>query len=152
MVTSPTGVVEAAGVAHARDGVLLAVRLPVRPFDRFNTRLLVQWLDGHGNPRWGAGAYAAPVAGRQRNQRDPILLASPDGGFVCFVRAAEGSSRDSSTVSASVPKVNGSGAPKEPWADAYPPVRGGPHGLIRMAAPSSRSWLSRLSTSMAGTM
>jgi hypothetical protein len=81
-------------VAHARDGVLVAVRRHID--DRYNnTRILVQWLDGHGNPRWGAGAYAAPVAGTEE-QRDPFLLASPDGGgFVCFVRAAQHVARDS---------------------------------------------------------
>jgi hypothetical protein len=75
---------EAVVVAHARDGVLVAVR---RGIDRDNSRILVQWLDGHGNPRWGAGTYAAPVAGREE-QIEPFLLASSDGGgFVCFVRA-----------------------------------------------------------------
>jgi hypothetical protein len=77
---------EAVVVAHARDGVLVAVR---RRIDRDSSRILVQWLDGHGNPRWGAGAYAAPVAGREE-QLEPFLLASPDGGgFVCFVRSAQ---------------------------------------------------------------
>jgi len=85
VATSPLAGGEALVVAHARDGVLVAVR---RPIDRDNSRILVQWLDGHGAPRWGAGAYAAPVAGREE-QFDPFLLASSDGGgFVCFVRSA----------------------------------------------------------------
>ncbi len=79
---------EAVVVAHARDGVLVAVR---RLIGRDNSRILVQWLDGHGNPRWGAGTYAALAAGRE-DQLDPFLLASPDGGgFVCFVRDASSS-------------------------------------------------------------
>lgn len=70
-------------VAHARDGVLVAVR---RHIGGGRSRILVQWLDGHGNPRWGTGTYAAPVA-RRENQLEPFLLASSDGGgFVCFVR------------------------------------------------------------------
>ncbi|MFP5285232.1 MAG: hypothetical protein ACLGI9_05800, partial [Thermoanaerobaculia bacterium] len=70
----------------ARDGVLVAVR---RRIDQDNSRILVQWLDRHGNPRWGAGTYAAPVAGREE-QTQPFLLASSDGGgFVCFVRGAQ---------------------------------------------------------------
>lgn len=86
VAASPVAGGEALVVAHARDGVLVAVR---RRIDQDNSRILVQWLDGHGNPRWGAGAYAAPVAGREE-QLEPFLLASPDGGgFVCFVRAAQ---------------------------------------------------------------
>jgi hypothetical protein len=85
VATAPVAGAEAVVVAHARDGVLVAVR---RRIGYDNSRILVQWLDGHGNPRWGAGTYAAPVAGRE-DQLDPFLLASPDGGgFVCFVRAA----------------------------------------------------------------
>src|SRR3954451_17294039 len=83
VATAPVAGSEAVVVAHARDGVLVAVR---RPIGLDNSRILVQWLDGHGNPRWGAGTYAAPVAGGE-DQRDPVLLASSDGGgFVCFVR------------------------------------------------------------------
>ena len=78
---------QAAVVAHAGDGVLVAVQ---RRIGRHNSRILVQWLDGQGNPRWGAGVYAAPVIGREE-QREPFLLASSDGGgFVCFVRATQG--------------------------------------------------------------
>ena len=83
VTTAPVEGAEAVVVAHARDGVLVAVR---RRIGQDNSRILVQWLDGHGNPRWGAGTYAAPVAGRE-DQLDFFLLASPDGGgFVCFVR------------------------------------------------------------------
>lgn len=77
---------EAVVVAHARDGVLVAVR---RRIDRKNSRILVQWLDRLGNPRWGAGTYAAPVAGREE-QTQPFLLAGSDGGaFVCFIRGSQ---------------------------------------------------------------
>ena len=87
VATVPLAGAEALVVAHARDGVLVAVR---RRIDEDTSRILVQWLDGHGNPRWGAGMYAAPVAGREE-QREPFLLASSDGGgFVCFVRAVVG--------------------------------------------------------------
>jgi hypothetical protein len=86
VATAPVAGAEAVVVAHARDGVLVAVR---RRIDQDNSRILVQWLDGHGDPRWGAGTYAAPVAGRE-DQLDPFLLASSDGGgFVCFVRVAQ---------------------------------------------------------------
>jgi len=86
VATAPVEGGEAVVVAHARDGVLVAVR---RRIGQDNSRILVQWLDGHGDPRWGAGTYAAPVAGRE-DQLDPFLLASSDGGaFVCFVRAAQ---------------------------------------------------------------
>ncbi|HEX6900100.1 MAG TPA: hypothetical protein VF789_10320 [Thermoanaerobaculia bacterium] len=92
VATPPGEATEAVVVAHARDGVLVAVR---QIDERYNTRIVVQWLDGHGNPRWGAGAYAASVAGREA-QLDPFLLASPDGGgFVCFVRDAAGVYRNS---------------------------------------------------------
>lgn len=85
---------EAVVVAHARDGVLVAVR---RRTGEFSSRILVQWLDGHGNPRWGRGVYAAPAAGRE-DQLEPFLLASSDGGgFVCFVRAASDNSYDSAS-------------------------------------------------------
>ena len=85
VATAPVAGSEALVVAHARDGVLVAVR---RRLDEDNSRILVQWLDGHGVPRWGAGTYAAPVAGRE-DQLDPFLLASSDGGgFVCFTRVA----------------------------------------------------------------
>jgi hypothetical protein len=85
VATAPAAGAEAVVVAHARDGVLVAVR---RRIDENDSRILVQWLDSHGNPRWGAGTYAAPVAGRE-DQLDPFLLASSDGGgFVCFVRVA----------------------------------------------------------------
>jgi hypothetical protein len=85
-----TGAEEAVVVAHARDGVLVAVR---RRIGQDNSRILVQWLDGHGVPRWGAGTDAAPMA-RREDQLDPFLLASPDGGgFVCFVRASSGNWR-----------------------------------------------------------
>lgn len=84
VATAPVAGAEALVVAHARDGVLVAVR---RRIDEENSRIFVQWLDGNGNPRWGAGTYAAPVAGRE-DQFEPFLLASSDGGgFVCFVRA-----------------------------------------------------------------
>ena len=85
VAAAPAAGAEAVVVAHPRDGVLVAVR---RRIDEDNSRILVQWLDSHGNPRWGAGTYAAPVAGRE-DQLEPFLLASADGGgFVCFVRAA----------------------------------------------------------------
>ncbi|HEX4959290.1 MAG TPA: hypothetical protein VF173_00530 [Thermoanaerobaculia bacterium] len=91
VATVPVAGAEAVVVAHARDGVLVAVR---RRIDQDNSRILVQWLDGHGDPRWGAGTYAAPVAGRE-DQLDPFLLASSDGGgFVCFVRAAQDVARN----------------------------------------------------------
>jgi hypothetical protein len=84
VATAPMAGSEAVVVAHARDGVLVAVR---RRIDLYNSRILVLWLDGHGNPRWGAGTYAAPVAGGE-DQLDPFLLASSDGGgFVCFTRS-----------------------------------------------------------------
>ncbi len=80
-----TGVVGAVMVAHARDGVLVAVS---RRIEQDKSRILVQWFDGQGNPRWGTGTYAATVAGKEE-QREPFLLASSDGGgFVCFVRDA----------------------------------------------------------------
>lgn len=85
VATAPVGGGEAVVVAHARDGVLVAVR---RRVNEGNSRILVQWLDGHGVPRWGPGTYTAPVAGSE-DQLDPFLLASSDGGgFVCFVRSA----------------------------------------------------------------
>lgn len=53
VATPPVAGGEAVAVAHARDGVLVAVR---RRIDRKNSRILVQWLDRLGSPRWGGGA------------------------------------------------------------------------------------------------
>jgi hypothetical protein len=85
VATTRLSVVEAAVVAHAREGVLVAVA--VDPGDG-NSRLMVQWFDRQGRPRWGTGAFAAPVPGPEY-QQFPFLLASPDGGaFVCFERTS----------------------------------------------------------------
>jgi hypothetical protein len=48
VATAPVAGAEAVVVAHARDGVLVAVR---RRIDQDNSRILVLWLDGHGDPR-----------------------------------------------------------------------------------------------------
>lgn len=86
VATSPSGGGEAVVVAHARDGVLVAVR---RRAGLSSSRIVVQWIDGQGRARWGAGVYAAPVVAREE-QREPFLLAGPDGGgFVCFTRGVE---------------------------------------------------------------
>lgn len=83
VATSPLPGGEAAVIAHAREGVLVAVR---RVLDGHEGRIVVQWIDGQGRPRWGAGSLAAPVPAGE-DQSYPYLLASPDGGaFLCFVR------------------------------------------------------------------
>lgn len=48
VATVPAAGAEALVVAHPRDGVLVAVR---RRIGEYHSRILVQWLDGHGNPR-----------------------------------------------------------------------------------------------------
>ena len=85
VATQTQPVYEAAVVAHAREGVLVAV---TRDDASGNSLVMVQWFDRQGRPRWGAGAFAAPVPGPEY-QHLPFLLASPDGGaFVCFDRTS----------------------------------------------------------------
>jgi len=80
--TSPSGGSQATLVAHPHDGVFVAVR---RVLDGESSRISVQWFDGQGRPRWGAGRLAAPVVAAE-SQSEPYLVASPDGGVsVCFV-------------------------------------------------------------------
>ncbi len=71
-------------VAHAREGALVAWAR-IDPRRARYIQLILQWIDGHGHPRWGAGVAAEPSA-RGEFQGRPALLASPDGGaFICFV-------------------------------------------------------------------
>src|SRR6185295_1899316 len=78
----------AAVVAHAEEGVLVALERVDPAQWGSASRVVVQRLDGEGNPRWRQGVFAAPVSGVEI-QSEATLLASSDGGaFACFTRAA----------------------------------------------------------------
>ena len=86
-VTSSNAAFAVAVVAHAEEGVLVALER-FDPAQSGTSRVVVQRLDGEGRPRWHQGAFAAPVSGLEI-QGGTALLASSDGGaFVCFTRAA----------------------------------------------------------------
>ncbi len=85
VAASPAAESEAVVVPHAREGALVAW-LRGSPSPRGNREIVVQWLDGQGQPQWGAGSVAASFNPREF-PGSPFLLASPDGGaFVCFLR------------------------------------------------------------------
>jgi hypothetical protein len=97
-VAASSAVEEGAVVAaHAREGVLVAWQR-LGSVQQDDSQTLVQWLDGQGRPRWGAGAVAASAV-RHEYHATPFLLASADGGaFVCFLR----NKRAGSTIQSNV--------------------------------------------------
>jgi hypothetical protein len=88
---------DAVVAAHAQEGVLVAWRR-FGSAQQDDSQVLVQWLDGQGRPRWGAGVVAAPAI-RHEHHGAPFLLASADGGaFACFLRAKQVGSTIQSNV------------------------------------------------------
>jgi hypothetical protein len=88
-VTSSSRERATAVAAHAEEGVLVALER----YDDSHSgelRLVVQWLDGKGRPRWRQGVSAAPVSGVDYQSGDALLASSDGGAFVCFTRAAFG--------------------------------------------------------------